>query len=53
VVPVPLYLFPFLPYLSLRLEVDPLNQLGGPGSAVNSLSGVLGRATAEIEFGAL
>jgi len=43
-----------LPYQShpLPLEIGPLNQLGVWGSAVSSLSGVWGRAPAEIEFGA-
>ena len=37
---------------SFRLEVGPLNPVGGLGSAVSSPSGVWGRAPAEIEFGA-
>ena len=45
------YPFPSLP--PLPLEVAPLNQLAGLGSAVSSLSGVRGRAPAENEFGAL
>jgi len=35
---------------SFRLEVGPLNPVGGLGSAVSSPSGVWGRAPAEIEF---
>jgi len=40
----------FLPFLPL--EVRPLNQLWGLGSAVSSPSGVWGGAETEIEFGA-
>jgi len=45
--------FSSLPSPSLPLELDPLNQLVGLGSAVSSHSGVRGRAPAENEFGAL
>ena len=59
--------FPFSPHLHslplptlpppppsppLPLEVDPLIQLGGLGSAVSSPSGFWGGAPADIEFGA-
>ena len=37
----------------LPLEVGPLIQLGGLGSAVSSPSGVWGGALAKIEFGIL
>jgi len=42
---------PALPSPPLFLEVGPLNPARGLGSAVSSHSGVLGRATAEIDFG--
>ena len=44
------FLDPFLPF---PLEVWPLNQLEGLGSAVSSTSGVRGGAPAENEYGAL